>query len=82
MDYLLFFFKKHNNNKTAGYNDKLAYIIWCNLEALKIWPPSEETFLDREFVLKLFIFILNLYDSINCQLFIKLTTPCSFLYDP
>ncbi len=26
MDSLLFLIKKHNNNKTAGYNDKLAYI--------------------------------------------------------
>ncbi len=24
MDSLLFFIKKHNNNKTVGYNDKLA----------------------------------------------------------
>ncbi len=28
MDSLLFLIKKHNNNKTAGYNDKLAYIIY------------------------------------------------------
>ncbi len=28
MDPLLFIIKKHNNNKTAGYNDKLAYIIY------------------------------------------------------
>ncbi len=28
MDSLLFIIKKHNNNKTAGYNDKLAYIIY------------------------------------------------------
>ncbi len=28
MDSLLFFIKKHNNNKTAGYNDKPAYIIY------------------------------------------------------
>ncbi len=27
MDSLLFLIKKHNNNKTTGYNDKLAYII-------------------------------------------------------
>ncbi len=27
MDSLLFLIKKHNNNKTAGYNDK-AYIIY------------------------------------------------------
>ncbi len=27
MDYFLFLIKKHNNNKTAGY-DKLAYIIY------------------------------------------------------
>ncbi len=28
MDYLLFLIKKHNNKYTAGYNDKLAYIIY------------------------------------------------------
>ncbi len=43
MDYLLFFFKKHNNNKTAGYNNKLAYIIWCNLEALETINVTECT---------------------------------------
>ncbi len=30
MDSLLFFIKKHNNNKTVGYNDKLAYITFIN----------------------------------------------------
>ncbi len=28
MDSLLFLSKKHNNNKTVGYNDKLAYITF------------------------------------------------------
>ncbi len=28
MDSLLFLIEKHNNNKTAGYNDKLAYVIY------------------------------------------------------
>ncbi len=27
MDSLLFLIKKHNNNKTVGYNGKLAYIF-------------------------------------------------------
>ncbi len=27
MDSLLFLIKKHNNNKTPGYNDKQAFII-------------------------------------------------------
>ncbi len=27
MDLLLFLIKKHNNNKTAGYNDKLTSFI-------------------------------------------------------
>ncbi len=26
----LFFSRKHNNNKTVGYNDKLAYITFIN----------------------------------------------------
>ncbi len=30
MDSLLFFIKKHNNNKTVRYNDKLAYITFIN----------------------------------------------------
>ncbi len=30
MDSLLFLIKKHNNNKTVGYNDKLAYITFIN----------------------------------------------------
>ncbi len=47
---------------------------------LQILPPSEETCLEREFVLKLFILFFK--DLINCQLFIKLTTPLQFLYDP
>ncbi len=29
-DNLLFCFKKHNNNKTVCYNDKLAYITFIN----------------------------------------------------
>ncbi len=28
MDSLLFLIKKHNNNKTVDYNDKLAYITF------------------------------------------------------
>ncbi len=28
MDLLLFLIKKHNNNKTVGYNDKLAYMMF------------------------------------------------------
>ncbi len=28
MDSLLFLIKKHNNNKTVRYNDKLAYITF------------------------------------------------------
>ncbi len=28
IDSLLFLIKKHNNNKKAGYKDKLAYIIY------------------------------------------------------
>ncbi len=27
---LVFLIKKHNNNKTVGYNDKLAYITFIN----------------------------------------------------
>ncbi len=30
MDSLLFLIKKHNNNKTVVYNDKLAYITFIN----------------------------------------------------
>ncbi len=30
MDSLLFLIKKHNNNKTVGYNDKLAYLTFIN----------------------------------------------------
>ncbi len=30
MDSLVFLIKKHNNNKTVGYNDKLAYITFIN----------------------------------------------------
>ncbi len=30
IDSLLFLIKKHNNNKTVGYNDKLAYITFIN----------------------------------------------------
>ncbi len=30
MDLLLFLIKKHNNNKTIRYNDKLAYITFIN----------------------------------------------------
>ncbi len=30
MDSLLFLIKKHNNNKTVRYNDKLAYITFIN----------------------------------------------------
>ncbi len=30
MDSLLFLIKKHNNNKTIGYNDKLAYIMFID----------------------------------------------------
>ncbi len=30
MDSLLFLIKKHNNNKTVGYNDKLAYMTFIN----------------------------------------------------
>ncbi len=30
MDSLLFLIKKHNNNKTVCYNDKLAYITFIN----------------------------------------------------
>ncbi len=30
MDSLLFLIKKYNNNKTVGYNDKLAYITFIN----------------------------------------------------
>ncbi len=30
MDSLLFLIKKHNNNKTVLYNDKLAYITFTN----------------------------------------------------
>ncbi len=30
MDSLLFLIKKHNNNKTVGYNDKLVYITFIN----------------------------------------------------
>ncbi len=29
-DSLLFLIKKHNNNKTVGYNDKLAYMTFIN----------------------------------------------------
>ncbi len=28
MNSLLFLIKKHNNNKTVGFNDKLAYITF------------------------------------------------------
>ncbi len=47
---------------------------------LQIWPPSEETFLEREFVLQVFILIDIFYDLINYQLFIKLITPLQFFY--
>ncbi len=30
MDSLLFLIKKHNNNKTVSYNDKLAHITFIN----------------------------------------------------
>ncbi len=30
MDSLIFLIKKHNNNKTVRYNDKLAYITFIN----------------------------------------------------
>ncbi len=30
MDSLLFLIIKNNNNKTVGYNDKLAYITFIN----------------------------------------------------
>ncbi len=30
IDSLLLLIKKHNNNKTVGYNDKLAYITFIN----------------------------------------------------
>ncbi len=35
MDSLLFLIKKHNNNKTVSYNDKLAYIKFINKKTNK-----------------------------------------------
>ncbi len=35
MDSLLFLIKKHNNNKTADYNDKLAYIIYYQKNTMR-----------------------------------------------
>ncbi len=30
MDSLVFWIKKHNNNKTVGCNDKLSYMMFIN----------------------------------------------------
>ncbi len=51
-------------------------------EALQVWPQSEETFLEREFVIKLFILIKKNYDLINSYLFIKLINPLQVLHEP
>ncbi len=41
MDSLLFLIKKHNNNKTVGYNDKLAYITFINKnEYDEVWHKT------------------------------------------
>ncbi len=38
MDSLLFLIKKHNNNKTVRYNDKLLWLynVWKKLLVLKL----------------------------------------------
>ncbi len=60
-------------------------MTWSSMscpEALQVWPQSEETSLERDFVIKLFILIKKMYDLINSYLFIKLISPLQVLYEP